>query len=234
LRKIAFFTAALVFFFALGWGVSAEEIESGPDLGYKPFLTFSYGAAVSWLTRIVNQTDRSNFVFRDFMPGLYFGMELRNIRYVTPLVRLTAYYPAGSTFNWMPQKPNTPLHIGTDFYAGLSFGMSIKEIVRLYAGPALHLLSLSSDRGNYFNMGASALAGAALPLTPGWTLLVDGAASLDNGNLGSNRAMEPFNTVFQYQIGLGCRYSKKMTNARTLFEKKDKDANESGRLNRTF
>jgi hypothetical protein len=232
LKKIAFFTAFAVFFFGLGGGIHAEEVKPVSNFEDKPFFTFSYGAAASWLTRIVNQTDRSNFVFRDFMPGLYFGMELRKIRYVTPLIRLTAYYPVSSTFNMMPQKPNTPLHFGTDFYAGCSLGMSIKEIVRLYAGPALHMLFLNSDRWNYFNLGASAVAGVDIPLTPKWTLLVDGAASIDNGNLGANRTMEPFNTVFQYQIGLGCRYSKKMLNGRTLFGKKGRDESNTETLNR--
>jgi hypothetical protein len=107
--------------------------------------------------------------------------------------------------------------------------LSIKEIVRLYAGPALHMFFLNADRWYYFNMGASAVAGVDIPLSPGWTLLVDGAASLDNGNLGTNRTMEPFNTVFQYQVGLGCRYSKKMINSRPLFAKNESN---TGTINR--
>jgi hypothetical protein len=247
LRRVWLITAVAVFSFGLAPVIHAEDFETvpeaewnpdpvGPQYGVpdnKPFLTFSYGAAASWLTRIINQTERSNFVFRDFMPGLYFGMELRNLQYITPFLRLTAYYPLISTFNLMPQKPNTPMHIGADFYTGLSFTLSIKEVVRLYAGPALHMFFLNADRWNYFNIGASAIGGVELALSPGWTLLVDGAASLDNGNLGTNRIMEPFTTVFQYQAGFGFRYSKKMQNSRPLFAKKDNEDN-AEILNRTY
>ena len=42
-----------------------------------------------------------------------------------------------------------------------------------------------------------------------YTILVNGLASLDYGNFGSNRDIQPYNLVYNYQLELGVRYSKK-------------------------
>jgi hypothetical protein len=236
LKKIAFCTAVVVFTLVLNQGIQAQEQEPEPDqklaqeLGTnskdKLFATFSYGAVASWLTRIIDQTERSNFVFRDFLVGLCFGAEFRNVKYITPMARLTAYYPLISSFNHVPQKPSSPLHFGIDLYTGFRFGFDIKEIVRFHAGPALHMFFLNAERWNYLNLGGAAVVGVEVPLTLKWTLLIDGIASFDSGNLGSSRKMEPFDTVFQYQAGIGCRYSKKLLNERPLFAKRDRNRSE--------
>jgi hypothetical protein len=184
----------------------------------KLFVTFNWGAAASWLTRIINQKERSNFVFNDFLAGLYFETDLHNVKYVTPMIRLTAYYPITSTFNEMPQKPNTPLHFGADMLAGIKFGLIDTPYIRADAGIALHLFFLNADRWNYVDLGGAAVAGIELPLTQRWTILIGGGASVDNGNLGGNRQMEPFDVVYQYQVNLGARYSKKKQNTASAFD----------------
>jgi hypothetical protein len=195
------------------------------DLGTMIFPTYNYGTTVSWLNRIIRQTGRSNFVFRDFLPGLFFDVELGNIKLITPMFRLAAYYPLVSTFNQMPQDPNTPLHYSADVLTGAKFKLLNTSCLRVNAGPALHLLFLNSDRWNYFDLGIAAVAGIELPLASRWTLLVNGNASLDNGNLGGNRLMEPFDIVYQYQFDIGVRYSKKIENATFLFGEQKQESN---------
>ncbi|MCL2805771.1 MAG: hypothetical protein FWD26_07525 [Treponema sp.] len=177
----------------------------------KLYVTFSYGTTASWLTRIIYQTDRSNFVFRDFLPGLYFCTEMRNVPFIIPSARIAVYYPLTSTFNHVPQIPNTPLHIAADLFVSARVQIDLKY-VRINAGPGLHLLFLNSDRWNYLNLGIGAVLGVELALSNRWSLLLDGFASWDNGNLGGNGHMEPFDVVWQYQIGLGVRYSKAKRN----------------------
>jgi hypothetical protein len=171
----------------------------------KPFLTYSYGTTFSWLTRIIEQNERSNFVLRNFLPGLYFTMELQNIPLVTPEVRLAFYYPLISTFNHVHQKSNTPLHFAIDLFAGACFEIEWGKF-SFNAGPGLHMFYLRSDRWNYLNFGIAATAGIEFAINSNISLLFDVLASLDNGNLGGNRVMEPFDTVFQYQTGIGVRY----------------------------
>jgi len=185
-----------------------ETDESYPQ-SRKPFPQFTQGITAAWLTRIANQTGRSNFVFRDFLPGLYFDVQLHNLKYITPEVRVVVYYPLISTFNLMPQEPKTPLHLGVDFFTGIRFEMELNRFFHVNAGPGLHLLFLNADRWNYLNMGAAVCAGIEFLLNSQWSLLLDGFASLDNGNLGANRSMEPFDIAYQYQIDFGFRYSKK-------------------------
>jgi hypothetical protein len=217
-----------VFFFSLFLNITVyaeDETEYLPDYADEKeenrlIFTFNEGAAVSWLTRIIYQSDRSNFVFEDFMIGLYFRTELENIKYFTPMARIAVFYPVISTFNKVPQLSNTPLHIGIDFTAGVKFELFDFDYVRLNAGPSLHLLFLTADRWNYFNLGGALFVGVELPLTKSWTLLCNGYASLDNGNLGTNSLMEPFDIAFQYQIDIGVRYSKKIQNRIFLFPDK--------------
>jgi hypothetical protein len=230
LKKVAFYTALVILTLALNQGLHAQEQEIETKSRDKLLISFNYGAVASWLTRIIKQKKRSNFVFRDFLTGLYYSAELHNIKYITPIARLTAYYPMISSFNKVPQKPNSPLHYGIDLCTGFRFEFSIKEIVRLHAGPALHMFFLNAERWNYFNLGAAALAGVELPLTRRWTVLVDGIASFDSGNLGANRKMEPFDTVFQYQAGIGCRYSKKRQNENPLFKKRNRGGVKDGSI----
>jgi len=216
-----FALCAAFMLFTLGL-ISAQEAPDNHDNNVdKKYLTFNQGATASWLTRVIKQTERSNFVFRDFLPGVYFGAELRNVKYIVPMARLAAYYPISSTFNKMPQIPVTPLHYAADMAVGLRFEPLNMKYLRFNVGPALHMFFLNSDRWNYFNLGAAAVAGIELPIVPRWTLLVDGYASIDNGNLGANRHMEPFDIAWQYQVDIGFRYSKKKLNDTSLFARKD-------------
>jgi hypothetical protein len=185
-----------------------------PLSGEKPVaFIFSEGLTASWLTRIIKQTDRSNFVFKDFLPGLYFGVQMANFKPLNPMIRLAAFYPLSSSFNKIPQPPKSPLHFGIDFFGGADFEVFSLKYVRIYLSPGLHLFFLNSDRWNYLNLGVAGLTRVELPLTGNWTILLNGMASLDNGNLGANRRMEPFDIVYQYQVDFGVRYSKKLSNA---------------------
>jgi hypothetical protein len=144
-------------------------------------------------------------------------MDLENIKYISPMVRLTVLYPLVSSFNQFPQKPKTPLHFGADMASGMKFDILDFKFFFLISGPALHLFFLNADRWNYFELGVAAFAGMEMPISERWTLLCNGFASIDNGNLGSNRTMEPFDIAYQYQIDIGVRYSKKLRNSTFLF-----------------
>jgi hypothetical protein len=215
---------AVFIFLVMSTGAFTQEDEGAvpKTADGQTFLLFSEGATCSWLTRIIKQTGRSNFVFEDFLPGLYFRTDLRTKTIFTPMVKIAALYPAVSTFNKFPQLPNIPLHFGADINLGLNFDIFDFKYVRLNAGPALHMLFLNSERWNYFEMGGALLVGMDLPLTRRWTIICNGFASLDNGNLGGNGTMEPFDIAYQYQLDIGVRYSKKLENSTSLFPGKIK------------
>jgi hypothetical protein len=197
--------------------INEDEIEVVESVKSRPFVVFSEGAAASWLTRIIYQTDRSNFVFDDFLTGLYFRVDLHNIKYISPMAKFTLYYPLLSSFNNFPQLPKTPLHLGADLNMGLKFDIFDFNYVRINAGPAVHLFFLNSDRWNYLDLGVVAFAGIEVPITERWTFVSNFFASLDYANLGTNRQMEPFDMAYQYQIDIGVRYTKKLKNTTGLF-----------------
>jgi len=199
---------------------SAIETTDDTSDRKKLFVTFNYGPTASWLTRIINQTMRNNFVLRDFMPGLYFTTELQNSTLITPEVRLAVYYPLVSTFNQMEQVMSSPLRMALDFFAGAGFELQWL-FMKFSGGPGLHVLYMSSERWHYVNMGFALNIGIEMALNPRWSLLIDGFASIDSGNLGSNQQMEPFNMVYQYQTSIGVRYSKKRLNETALIKPKE-------------
>jgi hypothetical protein len=225
MKKLA---ALTVFpFLAMSTAVGAFAQDDPSDY----YLLFSEGVTCSWLTRIIKQTGRSNFVFEDFLAGPYFRMDLHTPKNITPMLRVAVLYPLISTFNKFPQKPKTPLHFGADMNLGANFNIFNFPYFRLNAGPAAHLFFLNSDRWNYWELGAAAFVGMELPISQSWTLICNGFASLDYGNLGDNRNMEPFDIAYQYQVDIGVRYSKKMINKTSLFPGK-KPAQESLHLSR--
>jgi hypothetical protein len=199
---------------------TAEEAPAKPEppARNRPFVVFNEGVTASWLTRIIKQSSRSNFVFKDFLPGLYFGIELMNLRSVwpkfplVPQLRLAAYYPLTSTFNDMPQPSKLPLHFAVDAILGAGIKINALKYIRFSLTPGVHFFFLNSERWNYFNLGAAGILGMELPVSRGWTILINGIASLDNGNLGKNGKIEPFDIVYQYQVDFGVRYSKKARN----------------------
>jgi hypothetical protein len=75
-----------------------------------------------------------------------------------------------------------------------------------------HLFYQLNDRFHYVDFGIRGELGTEFPLSKHWTILADGNISLDYGNLGSNRNMEPYDIVYQYQLLLGVRYSRKDKN----------------------
>ena len=74
--------------------ISTIDSKTGfPEITEKPFPIFNYGLTVSNITRIVSQTERSNFIYNETLAGLYFTMESRNMQPVNSLIRIAAYYP---------------------------------------------------------------------------------------------------------------------------------------------
>ncbi len=183
-----------------------------PEIKSKPSVVFNEGLASAWVTRIVYQEDRSNFVFKDFLAGAYFSLKTVNMQPLNSMVRLAVYYPFTSTFNDFPQQKVKVIQYGIDLFAGVDFELNMWEYVRFNISPGFHFLYQTADRWDYINLGAAALVGVELPVSRRWTILINGIASLDSGNFGNNKTVEPYDMVYQYQLDIGVRYSKKTPN----------------------
>jgi hypothetical protein len=192
---------------------SSETPESSfPLPKEKPFIVFNEGASASWITRIIKKETRSNFVFQDFMFGAYMGFKTVNMQPINSLVRVSLFYPATFTFNKVPQIPKNIIRYALDVFAGFDFEANMWEFLRFNVTPGLHVFFQNSDRWNYLNVGGGLLAGVELPIAARWTMLANGMATLDYGNFGTNKDLEPYDIVYQYQVDVGVRYSKKNTN----------------------
>ncbi len=183
-----------------------------PVIEEKPFIVFNEGAATTWVTRIQKQSGRSNFVFKDFFVGAYFAAETKNMKPVDSLVRLAVYYPLSYKFNEVPQAKKNMITFAFDLFAAPFIRLDMWEYVHFKIGAGLHFLYQMADRWNYANLGIGAFAAAELPVAKSWTAILNGYASLDYGNFGTNRHMEPYDIVWQYQLDVGVRYSRKAQN----------------------
>lgn len=185
-----------------------------PNIREKPFVIFDYGLSCSWVNRVVNQEDfgRSNFNYQDFLVGAYVTMQTMHMKPLNSMVRLAGYYPMSFTFNDVPQVSKAILRGSADLFAGILFELDMWNYVRINLAPGLHVFYQYSDRFNFVHVGGAALANIELPIAKHWTIKLDGIASIDYGNFGSNKNIEVYDVCWQYQLDLGFRYSKKAPN----------------------
>lgn len=194
------------------------------------FLLFDQGATAAWNTRIIKQTERSNFVFEDFLAGLYFTTRTKNFSSLLPiklpfelLGRVAAYYPLSHTFNKYPQPPVNMLNFGVDVFLAPVVQINFWDYAYLDIAAGPHFLYQKSDRWHYVHLGIGGMLGVQMPLARRWTLLLNGMASLDNANLGSNKKMEVYDIAWQYQASFGFRYSKRAPNVKSYIPTKGSD-----------
>lgn len=173
----------------------------------------------------VEQTVKNNLSYMDFFPGLYINVEMYNVKNlfkdialeIIPAFRLAAYYPLNfaadtSTVNKKPQRAENSSHFGIDMLLGVKLELFELNFIRMNLTPGLHMLYLSSDQWNYFNLGFGLMLGFGIPLNEKMTFLVNGCISVDSGNLGNNRSEAKFDSCAQYQVDIGFCYSTKKLN----------------------
>lgn len=241
MKKIVFVFLFILFGFALfsqenvtvqediifNENIVSENENLDPKTGFpvikeKPFVVYNEGIAASWVTRIMKQDNRSNFVFSDFLAGAFFSIIARNMEPIDLTIRFTAYYPVSYKFNGHPQVAASPLHFACDLYVAPTLKLTMWNYVYINLSGGLHFLFQNSDRWNYIDLGVGGLAGLELPLTKRWTILIDGIASYDYGNFGTNKNLEPYSYVWQYQLSFGIRYSKAGENKYSYIDSKRK------------
>ncbi len=194
-----------------------------PQIKSVPFVVFNEGVAFSNVTRIQLQKERSNFVLNDSLLGAYFELQTQNMKPIDSILRVAIFYPLETTFNSVPQQIKQPLTYAFDMFFIPYFESDMWNYVRIKFGPGFHFLYQLTDDWNYVHLGAGALLGVALPVTRGWTVMVDGLASYDYANLGSNRRMMSLDHSWTYQIQAGVRYSKKKSNKYSYIDSKKKN-----------
>ncbi|MDR1788622.1 MAG: hypothetical protein LBR16_09295 [Treponema sp.] len=208
IKKLIPFAMAAALLMAAGGGLWAEEAAL-PKGGA---AVFDYGVSGAYVTRIIRQTGRSNFVFEDFMPGLFLSVETTRTRPVNYLFRLSAFYPLAFYFNDIPQDPKNVLRYAVDFFAGPLFEPAPGSVFSLNISPGVHVFMQNTDRWNYVHLGLGALLGAEFPIARRWSAILNVSAAFDYGNIGGNRRMEPLDAAYQYQADIGLRYSRKTEN----------------------
>ena len=185
-----------------------------PAIKDKPFVVFDYGVAASTVNRVIFQEmyERSNFNFQDTLVGAYISMQTKHMKPLNSIVRLAGYYPLSFTFNGVQQVSKAILRGSADLFAGILFELDMWNYLRINLSPGLHVFYQYSDRFNYVHLGGAILANVELPIAKYWTIKLDGIASYDYANLGSNKNIENYDACWQYQIDVGFRYSKKDKN----------------------
>lgn len=197
-----------------------------PAIKKKPFIIFNEGVTISQVTRLIKQDNynRSNFVWQNYLVGLYCEAQTENIKPVDSLLRIAVYYPFKHTFNGMDQKATQPILYAFDAYYGPFFQTDMWKYIYINFSFGPHFLYELSDEYHHIQLGGAVLLGLELPILKRWTVINNGIFAVDYGNIGSNRAIAPYDFVWQYQLELGWRYSKRKQNRYTYIRKLDKKA----------
>jgi len=217
-----------------GGGIDINPETGFPVIKAKPYVMFNEGAAFSSITRIIYQKDynRSNFVWQNYLVGLYCEMQTGNMKPVDSLARIAVYYPFAHTFNGMDQPAKQPILYAFDAYYGPLFQTDMWKYVRINFSLGPHILYELSDEYHHLEAGGAVLIGIELPVATYWTIINNGMLSLDYGNLGSNRVIQPYDLVWNYQIELGVRFSLKGANTYAYIRQKPPKTREERKAER--
>ena len=174
-------------------------------------VVFDEGLSLTQVTRIIKQTERTNFVFRDVMAGAYMDVKTIGFPGINPIFRIAAYTPLAMTFNYVPQK-TLLTNYALDSFLGFEFRHSMLDYLFIDITPGVHMLYQVTDRFSLITLGTELMLTCELPISYNWTILVSGAGSFDYGNFGSNKIIEPYDYTWQLTCDLGVRYTTKMPN----------------------
>ena len=191
-----------------------EEEISFPTIVDKPFWIFNFCPTYSMVTRIIYQDDysRSNFVWQNHLIGLSIEALSVNVKPADSILRIGLYYPIYYSFNGMEQAAKQTILYAFDLFWGPRFQTDMWDYVYINFAFGPHFLYQLSDEYHHIELGGAVLLGLEWPISKRWTVVSNGLFSVDYGNLGSNRDIQPYNLVYNYQIELGFRYSRKKPN----------------------
>lgn len=218
MKKVFVLIAALLILTGMSFARERKPVPTQTSDQF--FFLFNEGVSGAMTTRIINEEDyaRSNFVWQDYLVGLFYEMETVNMKPVDCVARFALYYPLYHTFNGMTQVSSQVLLYGGDLFLGPVLRIdrfnNIADI-ELSLGP--HGCYLLSDEYHHVEIGLGAMAGLSFPLTKRCNILLQGFASYDNGNFGTNKKIQPYDHVFQYQASLGFCFSRKKINPHPYF-----------------
>ena len=165
------------------------------------------------------QNDRSNFVWQNYFVGASLTLRAENIKYISPMFRIAAYYPFYNTFNGMQQFPKQTILYAFDGFTGPAFKTNIKEYIRFTLTSGIHYMYQLSDEYHLNYLGGGTSAGIELPVTRHWSILNNGTITLDYANSGTNKDIQNFDISYQYQAS---DTAKKAITEELIFIKSEK------------
>lgn len=209
-------TAALIFtsLFVLS-GIFAEENKlvkpQKPFDPSAPYAMHNWGFSWQRVTRIQQNTTRSNFVWEDDMIGIFYACQTGNLP-INWLAKLSILYPYHSQFNLMEQKSKQVILYAFDLHAGPIWSMDVFEAFKLDFSPAFHYRYQLSDKFHHNDLGLGVMVTMELPITRIFSVLLNGEFTYDFFNLGTNARMQKYDNIFSYNVDLGFRISKRGEN----------------------
>ncbi len=183
-----------------------------PEITDKPYVMFNEGLSCAMVNRVEKLEDRSNFVREDYMLGIFGQMQTVNMKPLDSILTLSLYYPFYHTFNGMKQDAKQLLLYAVDLYYGLLINMDMWKYVNIKMSAGLHYMYNLTDEYHMHYLGPAVLLGLELPLAKNWSIIVNGSASLDYPNLGTNAKIQPFDFSWQYHLNTGFRFTLRGAN----------------------
>nr|WP_318680808.1 hypothetical protein [uncultured Treponema sp.] len=218
-------TIAALMFAAMCSISFAETVEKPvkPQRPYDPAAPYVlHNGGFSWatVTRIQRKKECSNFVWQDDMLGAFYSVQTGNLP-VNFMGKFGVYYPYHYEFRKVQQKPLQVILYSFDLSAGPYWTIPLWEIANLNLAPMIHCRYQLTDEYHHVDLGVGAFVGLEFPIAKKWTVVLNGEVTYDNGNLGSNGKMFPYDHVFSYSADIGFRFDSKGRNKFYYIKNKD-------------
>lgn len=196
---------------------NSEQTEKKRESNFS--LIHNYGFAWNQITRIQLQSNRSNFVWRNDLIGAFYSIQTKKLP-INFIGKISAFYPYHYEFNKFPQISKQIIVYAFDLEAGPIWTFPIKNIMSINFSPVCHYRYQLSDEFSFNELGVGILTGFEFPISPKFTVLLNGDFVYSPFKLGKKVKMRPYDHIWHYGIQLGFRYSKRNLNQFTYFKKK--------------
>lgn len=174
------------------------------------FMVFDWGFMLGRVTKIQEQTGKSNFVWKDSLMGGFITANFFELFPVESSLRLQIFYPFLNQFNGMKQFSKQTVVYGVDLFMGPNFEKIFMPNFSVKFTPGIHYMYHISDEYHWHYAGAGLVLGARYKLGKPFSIMLDGSFTFDNANLGTNKKIRPIDWCWSWQASLGFRYSKKI------------------------
>lgn len=210
------FFLLLISIFTIGYICGQENEVPVEKIPSTEGIFFTEGAITSNITRVIFNSGKNNYVYQNKLIGGFLEIESKNLP-VNLKARLAGYYPYKNLFNGIEMISKQVVLYGIEGFIAPVFNLKQINNFSFNVATGGHIMYQLSDEYHLIYVGLGIEPIIEFNLFKYCTFITSATAFIDYANLGSNRLIQPFDLVYQYQVAIGFRFSIKNFNYNSFF-----------------